>query len=430
MLTRSSNGLGYTTEGSSVERGLKDVNDPSRTMPPDMMKEVQDNMTNAQFMIRFSTWPPNLEFSNLHERAMRTLHSIFCRWEIQEGAGDSVCVLRNETVNNGSLEQVETEMEAPLGKDMEAAEDTLLSMAVEDFDESHNSNSSLSTETLYWTDWSILFRVTRLGSFIIHTVVVNNMVNTMETPLTAQNIYAAGVEFLEDQLSEQLKKNILSGNFDRLMNERSSLGARVATSIPGMEEQTFYKLQHPLVASPSSHTGPDDAENQQMIYIALFFAGLGVGFFVILGVLIVACRTTKNDDQTLYDKNGQTDRDESQSNHDAMYRGRIEEDTIVVVQTSQMLDDRIRRGLRRSKSNDSRSSLGGDSSGHLYAGTGSVVSELSFAGSAAGAGSVAEAAAVAAGSTAASAVSSLSDAVVSKLDYENRSVISQEDSWA
>lgn len=423
MLSNSPNSYGYPSQEGIIPRGLKDVN-ATTTIPPGMMKEVQGNTTNDQFIIRFSTWPPNLDFSNLNERAMRSLHSIFCQAEIQ---GDSQCILRNESVKTESMEHVETEIEA---------EDTQLFMAVKDFEESYHSTSSLPTETLSWTEWSISFLVNRLGSFIVHTVVVNDMVNTTETPLTAQSIYDAGVEFLGDQLSEEFKKNILSGNFDRLMNERSSMGSRVVTSIPGMEAETFYRLQYPLGAPPSSQIGPEAEENQPGIYIALFFAGLGVGFIVVLAMLIVACRTKRNDDQESADKNGQTERDESQSNHDAPIFCTSGRDTILVVETSQILDDGIRRGLRRTKSNDSRGSLGGDS----YPGVGSVVSELSFAGSAVATGSVAASAvamgsaagsAVTAGSAATSAISGLSDSVVGKLDYETRSMPDQEDaSWA
>jgi hypothetical protein len=401
-----------------VSRGLKDVN-VSTTMPPNLVTEDRGIMTSAPFIIRFSTWPQNLELSNLHERAMRSLGSIFCHRQIQEGAGDTQCILRNETIKTESLEQVKNETTAPPEIDMEAAGDTLLFMDVKDFEELTYSTSS-STEILSWTEWSIPFLVTTLGSPIIHTVVVNAMVNTTETPLTAQSIYAAGVEFLGDQLSEGLKKNILSGNFDRLMNERSSIGSRVVTSIPGMEAQTFYSLQYPLVAPPSSNIGGEGEESKIGLHIALFFAGLGVGLLILLVMFIVTYRRQENEDQDSDDKIGQTERDESRSNNDdpMSNSGGRQGDMIVVVETSQSLDDRIRRGLRRSKSTDSRSSIGGDSSGHQYprAGSaGSVVSALSFAGSAVPAGS---------------AVSGLSDSVASKLDYEKRSLPDQEESWA
>ncbi|CAB9529231.1 expressed unknown protein [Seminavis robusta] len=337
-----------------------------------MMEEAQGMIRNSQFTVEFSTWPPNLDFRNLQERVLITLETIFCQEGKEEEENEQgVCLLKNHIVEMGD------------GERSLQAEDTVLFMAVKDFEEDYDY--STYSDPLSWSAWSISFLVVRMGSSIIEKVVESDMVNTTEVELSAESIYDAGMDFLEASMTFEVNKNILEGTFDQLMNQRTAMGTRVVTSIPGEEQETFHQLQYPFMSessstnSPAGTKGEEDASSDEMMYIIIFFAGLGAGLIVIVVLLIITCsrRCKANEDSSenhVKSMGDSTDKDISISQSGSVER-------IIVLDTSSgSIDqnDPLRRSLENQVMSQAEEELASPMGRHRRSDSGSIADSVSM----------------------------------------------------
>lgn len=274
-----------------------------------------------------------MNYTNLQERVLGSLETIFCTKSSsdQDGQGDHACILRSSPSLAGEnlygqdplrTEVTHSRQSYMLSEDLDA---TVLYISVDNFAE---ESATLPGGTLSWSAWKVSWLVLRLGASIIEDIVreANGLI------LTSSDIYRAGVARVEGIVVQEVNLNILNGKFDHLMNTLMNGGDIAVSSLSGEEEET---LEHFVMPSAASETTNDAKGNTiSGLYIALFFAGLGVGFVLVTGLTSVVCRpylaAMRDDDLEIKETEEQEDLEENRERDSSRSR-RPTVDAIYVV---------------------------------------------------------------------------------------------------
>ena len=334
------------------------------TATAELIAKVRAIRDEASFSTSLSLWSSQSNTTNLKVRILRALESMFCQSSLggsELGSQGRVCVFDDEDsadssdgnsksqpssssssssnmLEDGSV--VESVLEAPTEDDLGLGsldpDATILRFSME-------RPTEKTVDGLSWSEWEISWVVVRLGSSLAEQFVLKIQQQLQEagtgssdTKLNITDVYNEAVANLKEDVVVKMNTSIMDGNLDHLINTATYEGSLAVSSMVGEEEETFGPFATPgSTASQDSvraeYGGKNDDDTDTILYVGLFFAGLGVGFVAILVFLCFACKPRidkffasvgasnhKSTDELVDVTDGQSSQEESRGTRDTL----------------------------------------------------------------------------------------------------------------
>ena len=244
----------------------------------------------GEVFVDFSLYSPNvtnleMNFMKLKMGVCGSLDALVCdqAHPIKE-EGPEYCAVRDDILlKDGSPSQSRTEPSLVLS-DYDVTVMALASTNVKD-----GSGVILGSSPISWTTWRMSYGILQLGPAL-----KKHIVETYGSELNETEINAKGVQMLQDMMSENMKRTLADGVFQKDINGFMK-DIMILASVVGEEVSTYEAIMSSSgsAAHMGQHLAGEDEEGGGLM-VVFFFAGLGVACFVIVALLYFSFRSRRS----------------------------------------------------------------------------------------------------------------------------------------